>query len=147
MDITTSTKQLNEDVQKLKSKYSDSTSSLFIDFYCQYKEGCDYLFPPTVRESIRLYDILVCFLDCIEKGSTNLLVQMMWKDVIGPTLGEYRQDEQTEEKLLNAFVNGELKNPIESWDRESQPGGGVSLILRDLLNDITEIEQQHQSQS
>ncbi|MGK7914346.1 MAG: hypothetical protein AB4038_02185 [Prochloraceae cyanobacterium] len=142
MDITQSTKKLIKRVQQLKEKYPDLTSSSFIDFYCQCREGCDYLFGPTVGQSVRLLDILQWFLECVEKGSPSLLIELMWKDVIGPTLGEYEQDEQTENQLAKVFKSEDLKQAVASWDRKRQSDGGVRLILRELLQAIETIEKE-----
>ncbi|MGL5083632.1 MAG: hypothetical protein ACRC8A_19290 [Microcoleaceae cyanobacterium] len=146
MDITPATKDLNYHVQTLKSKYSDPSSTLFIDFYCQYRQGCDYLFPVAVRQSIRLFDILNCFLECIETSKPTLLTKLMWQDVVGPTLEEYQEDERTEEKLWSSFVQGDLNQLIAHWDLTRRRDGSVNLILRELLTDISQLEQVHLSQ-
>lgn len=144
MDITQSTKDLISKVQTLKSKYSDLSSTLFIDFYCQCKEGCDYLFPKSVKESIRLLDILQWFFDSFEKGEPTILVQLMWQDIVGPTLGEFQRDEKIERKLWKAFSDKTFKASLQNWDRESRLDGGVNLILRELLTEIDFIEKEHQ---
>jgi len=140
MDITPATKQLIQQVQQLKSQYTDAASVLFIDFYCQCKEGMDYLFPAPVKETIRLVDILQWFLDCVELGQPTTLVSLMWKDVVGPTLGEYLGDEKTERQLTSAF-QGDMKSKLTNWDRMQLKDGQVWLILRELLNAIAQIEQ------
>jgi hypothetical protein len=145
MDITDSTKLLNSKVQELKPKFPDVVSTLFIEFYCQCREGIDYLFPPEVKNSIRLLDILQWFFDCVEKETPTLLVELMWKDVIGPTFGEYKQDQAIEKKLRLAFQNGELKKQIQDWDRLNLNSGKVNLILRGLLEAISQIEKEHKT--
>jgi hypothetical protein len=146
MDLTPQTRQLVESIQPLKSRHTDPISILFIDFYCQCRQGCDYLFPVSMRASIRLLDILEWFLDCAEIGKLTPLVQLMWKDVVGPTLGEYLEDEKIESRLISAFQS-DLHNSLAEWDRVSLPGGSVRLTLRELLADIVAIEQaNHQSQ-
>lgn len=145
MDITDSTKLLNSKVQALKHKFTDVVSTLFIEFYCQCREGIDYLFPLEVKNSIRLLDILQWFFDCVEKEAPTLLVELMWKDVVGPTLGEYKQDEAIEKKLRLAFQNGEIKNQIQDWDRLNLSSGKVNLVLRGLLEAISQIEQEHKT--
>jgi hypothetical protein len=145
MDITDSTKQLNSKVQALKPKFPDAVSTLFIEFYCQCKEGIDYLFPLDVKDSIRLLDILQWFFDCVEKEAPTLLVELMWKDVIGPTFGEYKQDQAIEKNLRLAFQNGEVKKQIQDWDRLNLNSGKVSLILRSLLEVISQIEKEHKN--
>lgn len=60
MDITPSTKELITKVQQLKSQFTDPVSPLFIDFYCQCKQGIDYLLTP-LQDSVRLLDILNYF--------------------------------------------------------------------------------------
>jgi len=143
MDITESTKQLISKVQKLKSKYSDLASVTFIDFYCQYRQGCDYLFPSNVKNSVRLLDILTLFFRCVELKSPSLLTKLMWNDIIGPTLGEYLQDEKIEEKLTQTLASEELQDSVNEWDREPRTDGGVNLILRNLLHDLDAIETEH----
>ncbi|MGF1493180.1 MAG: hypothetical protein ACFBSC_12160 [Microcoleaceae cyanobacterium] len=143
MDITETTKKLNHHVQQLKSKYSDPPSTAFIDFYCQYREGCDYLFPVAVKRSIRLFDILNCFFECIEAGKPTRLVQLMWQDVAGPTLHEYLDDEKTEKQLISAFSHHDLDEFISHWDLTRLPTGEVQLILRELLDDISQLETEY----
>ncbi|MFB2834043.1 hypothetical protein [Floridanema evergladense] len=147
MDITEATKNLNSKVQQLKSKFTDPVSTTFIEFYCQCKEGCDYLFPPAVKESIRLLDIVQWFFDCIEKEAPTTLVELMWKDIVGPTLGEYQADEAVEQKLLQAFQNGTLKNHIQDWDMVRTSSGSVNLILRGLLTEISRLESEQKKTS
>lgn len=140
MDITESTRSLNSKIQQLKSKFSDPASILFIDFYCQCKQGCDYLFPAEVKKTVRLFDILQLFFDCVEQGHPTTLVQLMWKDVAGPTLSEYREDEAIEKRLRRAFQDHELKAQIQTWDRGEMNSIGLNLILRDLLKAISQLE-------
>jgi hypothetical protein len=140
MDITSETKHLIASIQQLKSHYSDPASALFLDFYCQCRQGCDYLFPPAVRETVRLVDILQWFFECAERGEPTNLVRLMWKDVAGPTLAEYVADEKIEKQLQAAFTT-HLNQELESWDRMMLPSGNVKLLLKDLLNDIHQVEQ------
>jgi hypothetical protein len=139
MDITPETKSLIATVQALKSRYTDPASLLFLDFYCQCKQGCDYLFPLGVRESIRLIDILNWFLECIEKNEPIPLVRLMWKDVAGPTLEEYMADERIEKQLTASFKS-DMHPALTTWDRITLSNGGVRLILRELLDDIHKLE-------
>lgn len=145
MDITTATKQLIEKMQPLKLKYSDLASQTFIDFYCQSKQGCDYLFPSSLKSSVTLLNILDWFLTSVEKGEPYILAKLMWKDVIGPTLGEYEADEQIETDLEKIFTQEELKISVQHWDRESRPDGGVKLTLRELLKDMSDLEEEQLS--
>ncbi len=140
MDITPETKRLLEQVQQLKPKYNDPASQLFLDFYCQCKQGCDYLFPSEVRTTVRLLDILQWFFDCAEKGGPTPLIQLMWKDVAGPTLGEYLGDEKTERGLNSAFSTY-LNQELVAWDRIMLPSGNAQLLLKELLQDLARIEQ------
>ncbi|MGK7880452.1 MAG: hypothetical protein AB4060_10180 [Crocosphaera sp.] len=140
MNITDSTKKLIAKVQLLKSKYDDLASLTFIDFYCQFREGCDYLFPQNMKDSVRIFDILVCFFQCVEAGSKSIIIELMWQDVMGPTLGEYLQDERTEKQLKKLLNTPELKESVRKWDRKRRPDGGVDLILRNLLQDIENAE-------
>ncbi|GAB1541679.1 hypothetical protein NUACC21_43510 [Scytonema sp. NUACC21] len=143
MDITESTKQLNSKVEQLKSKFTDPVSQVFIDFYCQCKQGIDYLFPADVKESIRLWDIVEWFFECVGNKSPSTLVELMWKDVVGPSLREYKEDEATEERLYKAFQNDRLRTLIKEWDRVTTSSGNVRLILRELLGEISQIEREH----
>jgi hypothetical protein len=148
MDVTNVTKDLIQQVQQLKAKHTDAVSMTFIDFYCQCRQGCDYLFPEAMRHSVRLLDILNWFFQCVD-GQEPTLVRLMWKDVVGPSLAEYEQDEGIETRLHKAFESGALKLFIESWDRERNPDGSdhlnpdgsVHLVLRELLEDIQALEQ------
>jgi hypothetical protein len=144
MDITASTKDLIQQAQALKANYPDPVSQAFIDFYCQCRQGLDYLFPVGVKESVRLLDILQWFCDCIDQGEPSTLVQLMWKDVVGPSLVEFKADEATESHLLTLFKQGDLKNHIRQWDLKRRSDGGVHLILRTLLREIFELEQAQQ---
>ena len=140
MDITPETKQLIASIQQLKPHYSDPASALFLDFYCQCRQGCDYLFPPAVRETVRLIDILQWFFECAERGEPTNLVRLMWKDVAGPTLEEYIDDEKIDKRLQAAFTT-HLNQELESWDRIMLPSGNIKLLLKDLLNEIHQVEQ------
>ncbi|MFM7424296.1 MAG: hypothetical protein ACKO7W_04765 [Elainella sp.] len=140
MDITPETKRLIEQVQQLKPNYTDAASQLFLDFYCQCREGCDYLFPPEVRTTVRLLDILQWFLDCAEKGGPTQLVRLMWKDVEGPTLGDYLQDEKIERGLNTAFST-HLTQELAAWDRIMLPSGNAHLLLKDVLQALHQVEQ------
>jgi hypothetical protein len=140
MDITPQTKQLIEQIQPLKARYTDPASLLFIDFYCQCKEGCDYLFPVAVRDTVRLIDILQWFLACAHQGQPTALVQLMWNDVVGPTLGEYLADEKIERRLTAAFQS-DLNEILSHWDRVMLPSGNINLVLRQLLDEVAQIEQ------
>ncbi len=141
MDITDATKVLIQAIRPLKLKYSDPVSQAFIDFYCQCHQGMDYLLPAAVRATIRLADILQWFCQCVDQGRPSTLVQLMWKDVVGPTLEEYKADEAIEKTLLTLFEQGGLKAGLNQWDLERRPDGGVDLTLRNLLDDIHQIEQ------
>ncbi|HAC62050.1 MAG TPA: hypothetical protein DCF68_00580 [Cyanothece sp. UBA12306] len=143
MDITDSTKSLITHVQSLKSHYDDLASLTFIDFYCQCREGCDYLFAQKMKQSVRVFDILMWFFQCLEAGSKITIIELMWRDVIGPTLEEYQQDRRTEKQLEQLFTSTELKQSVLGWDRQPRGDGGVNLILRNLLQDIENIEAQH----
>ena len=147
MDITKSTKELNAQVQTLKTKYSDLASLTFIDFYCQCREGCDYLFPTSIRQDVKIIDILNWFFQCVENGSFTLLIQLMCQDIIGPSLTEFNQDQATENQLNQAFHTENLKAAVSKWDCERQPNGSVNLILRNLLQDLIKIETEHQQKS
>lgn len=141
MDITPETKRLIASIQQLKPHYSDPASALFLDFYCQCRQGCDYLFPPAVRQSVRLVDILQWFFECAERGEPTNLVRLMWKDVAGPTLAEYMADEKIEQALQAAFTT-HLNQELESWDRAITPGGNIKLLLKDLLAEMHAVEQE-----
>ena len=139
MNITPETKQLIDTVQVLKAQFPDSTSNLFIDFYCQCRQGMDYLFPPTVHQSVRLLDILQWFFDCIDRKEPSSLIQLMWKDMAGPTLGEYLRDEKIEANLLSAFKEDFHPN-LENWDRVQLKDGSIRLVMKELLEAISRIE-------
>jgi hypothetical protein len=147
MDITKSTKELIAQVQTLKAKYSDLASLTFIDFYCQCREGCDYLFPTSIRHNVRIMDILNWFFQCVETGSYTLLIKLMCQDIVGPTLAEFNQDQETENNLNKIFHSDSLKPSVLKWDCQRQPNGSVNLILRNLLQDLTVIEIKHQQKS
>jgi hypothetical protein len=140
MDITKNTKQLIIDVQKLKSKYSDLASVTFLDFYCQCREGCDYLFAKSMKKEVRILDILNWFLQAVENRSFSLLITLMCRDIIGPSLPEFQQDEETENSLKNAFKSEDLQASVLQWDCQRNSDGSVNLILRNLLQDIENIE-------
>jgi hypothetical protein len=145
MDVTTATKKLSEEMQPLKLKYTDLASQTFIDFYCQCRQGCDYLFPLPVKSSVTILHILEWFLLSVEKREPYLLIELMWKDVIGPTLAEYQEDEKIEHNLATVFSQPELQQAVQNWDRESLPNGGVNLILRELLKDMSDLEKEYSS--
>ncbi len=148
MDVTDATKALIHQAQSLKEKHSDPVSTTFIDFYCQCRQGCDYLFPAAMGKTVRLLDILNWFFDCIDNQEPPTLLKLMWQDVAGPTLQEYTQDQTVELGLLRAFESGALKVYINTWDRERnadgsdrfQKDGSVHLVLRDLLTDLQALE-------
>ena len=144
MDITDSTKDLIQKAQTLKVNHSDPVSQAFIDFYCQCRQGMDYLFPVGVKESVRLLDVLQWFCDCVDQGGPSTLIQLMWKDVVGPSLAEFQADEATESHLLALFQQGDLKDHIHQWDLERRADGGVNLTLKTLLKEIHELEQAQQ---
>lgn len=143
MDVTNSTKDLIRKVQQLKVNHADQVTQAFIDFYCQCQQGIDYLFPDGIKETVRLLDILQWFCDCVDQGEPSTLVQLMWNDVIGPTLAEYKDDEAIEASLLTLFEQGDLKETIRQWDLERRADGGVNLPLRTVLAEIHEIEENH----
>lgn len=147
MDITDSTKAQIQSVQSLKAAHPDPVSQAFIDFYCQCRQGMDYLFPIGVKESVRLLDILQWFCDCVDQGEPSTLIQLMWQDIVGPSLAEFQADEATEYHLLNLFKHGDLKEHIRQWDLDRRADGGVNLTLRTLLREIHELEQAQQQQS
>lgn len=148
MDVTEATKDLIQRARSLKNKHSDSVSVTFIDFYAQCRQGADYLFPEGMRKSVRLLDILNWFFACVDGQAMPTLVQLMWKDVAGPTLREFEADETIEHGLEAEFESGALKLFISSWDRERNPDGtdhlkidgSVHLVLRELLADIQALE-------
>ena len=63
----------------------------------------DYLFPPGIRATVRLLDILQWFCDCVDQGEPSTLIRLMWKDVVGPSLEEYQADEAIESRLMALF--------------------------------------------
>jgi hypothetical protein len=67
---------------------------------------------------VRLLDILQWFCDCVDQGEPSTLIQLMWKDVVGPSLAEFQADEATESHLLALFKHGDLKDHIRQWDLE-----------------------------
>jgi hypothetical protein len=146
MDVTDSTKDLIRRVQQLKANHADQVTQAFIDFYCQCQQGIDYLFPDGIRQTVRLLDILQWFCDCVDQGEPSTLIQLMWKDVIGPTLAEYKADEAIEASLLDLFEHGDLKETIRQWDLERRSDGGVNLPLRTVLAEIHEIEVAHRNE-
>ncbi|MEM6436162.1 MAG: hypothetical protein AAF773_20260 [Cyanobacteria bacterium P01_D01_bin.115] len=141
MDITDATKALIVQVQALKAVHPDPVSQAFIDFYCQCRQGMDYLFPPGIRATVRLLDILQWFCDCVDQGEPSTLIQLMWKDVVGPSLEEYQADEAIESRLMALFEHGDLKDTIRQWDLERRADGGVNLTLKTLLSEIEQVEQ------
>jgi hypothetical protein len=146
MDITASTKDLIQKAQQLKSNHPDQVSQVFIDFYCQCQQGIDYLFPIGIKETVRLIDILQWFCDCVDQKKTSTLIQLMWKDIVGPSLAAYQEDERIESSLLTVFQHGDLQEMIREWDLERQADGGVNLKLRTLLDDIHQLEVAHRQQ-
>ncbi|MEM9002198.1 MAG: hypothetical protein AAGE59_01600 [Cyanobacteria bacterium P01_F01_bin.86] len=152
MDVTESTKDLIYKVQRLKAKHTDPVSTTFIDFYCQCCQGVDYLFPEGMRSSVQLLDILQWFFQCVDSKEPPTLVRLMWQDIVGPTLEEYQEDEGIEQRLLRTFESGALQLYIQNWDRERNPdgsdhlkgNGSVHLVLRELLEDIQNLEQETQ---
>ncbi|MEB3210540.1 MAG: hypothetical protein VKL39_04270 [Leptolyngbyaceae bacterium] len=145
MDITASTKELIQKVQQLKATHPDQVSQVFIDFYCQCQQGIDYLFPVGVKETIRLFDVLQWFCNCVDQKKTPTLIQLMWNDVVGPSLEEYQDDERIESSLLTLFQGGDLQEMIRQWDLDRRADGSVNLKLRTLLNDIHTIEITHRN--
>jgi hypothetical protein len=143
MNVTDATKELTLRVQQLKAQFPDPASCYFIDFYCQCQEGSDYLFPAPVQRSFRLFDIVQWFFECIERGAPNALIDLMWNDVMGPTMEIYRTDESTERRLRSAFASGEIKMHLSRWDRVSLPDGNMRLVLNELLAAIAQLEQVH----
>lgn len=141
MDITDATKALIPPIQALKLKYPDPASQAFIDFYCQCQQGMDYLMPPSLRKTVRLIDILQWFCQCVELGRPTIWAKLMWQDVAGPTLAEYREDQSIENNLATLFEHSYIASDMANWDRIRQPDGSVDLILRNLLDDIDQIEQ------
>ena len=141
MDITDATKALIVQVQALKAVHPDPVSQAFIDFYCQCRQGMDYLFPPGIRATVRLLDILQWFCDCVDQGEPATLIRLMWKDVVGPSLEEYQADEAIESRLMALFEHGDLKDTIRQWDLERRADGGVNLTLKTLLSEIEQVEQ------
>jgi hypothetical protein len=69
------------------------------------------------------------------------LLQLMWKDVVGPSLAEFQADEAIESHLLALFKRGDLKDHIRHWDLERRADGGVKLTLRTVLKEIHQLEQ------
>ncbi|ERN40622.1 hypothetical protein KR51_00028800 [Rubidibacter lacunae KORDI 51-2] len=147
MDITDSTKELISQVQRLKSQFKDLASATFIDFYCQCRQGCDYLLPQQTKQSVGVFDILMLFFQCLDADSKSTFVELMWRDVVGPTLGEYQLDEQIERSLADAFASPELRESVLAWDRQPRSDGGVTLILRDLLQAIETAEAEARSKA
>jgi hypothetical protein len=93
---------------------------------------------------VRLLDILQWFCHCVDQGEPSTLIQLTWKDVVGPSLAEFQADEATESHLLALFEHGDLKDHIRQWDLERRADGGVNLTLRMLLREIYELEQAQQ---
>lgn len=52
----------------------------------------------------------------------------MSKDIIDPTLAEFKRDEEIEKRLKTAFSSDELKISILEWDCQPQSNGNVNLI-------------------
>ena len=144
MILKESTKQIVNKVQQIKPKFTDPVSPIFIDFYCQCKQGIDYLFTP-IKELIQLVDILQWFVDCVDKEAPTPLIELMWEDIAGVNRCEY-ENNTIEKKLREAFANHELKRQIKDWDLKKMSSGGMQLILINLLAEISKIEKEHQIQ-
>ncbi|WP_446420860.1 hypothetical protein [Coleofasciculus sp.] len=99
-----------------------------------------------LQDSVRLLDILNYFVDCVHEEKPTPLIELMWKDIVGPTLSEYMEDEAIEIRLREAFEGSELKNQIQGWDIKRMNDGSVKLILRDLLGEINRIEREYKNQ-
>lgn len=78
-----------------------------VDVGINSKYGVDYLFTP-IEDSVRLLDILQYFVECVNKGTPTLLIELMWKDIVEPTLSEYMEDEAIERRLREAFAGCRL---------------------------------------
>ena len=143
MLLKESTQQIIIKVQKIKPKFTDPVSPIFIDFYCQCKQGIDYLFTP-LRELVQLVDILQWFVDCVEKEAPTPLIELMWQDIATLKEIEYEANCLIEKKLRDAFASNELKLQIQDWDLKRMSSGGMQLILINLLSEISQIERDHQ---
>lgn len=139
MNITPETQKLIEAVQGLKQEFSDPASDLFIDFYCQCRQGMDYLFPTQMHQSVRLLDILQWFFECIDQKEPTSLVKLMWEDIVGPSLRDVLGDEKVEAKLRKSF-EGDFRPSLEHWDRVHLPNGSVKLVMKELLKSIQQLE-------
>ncbi len=93
-----------------------------------------------MRETVRLIDILQWFFECMARKEPTALIQLMWKDMVRPTLGEYLADETIGKTLWQAF-QGDISKSLAYWDLARLSTGGVRLVLRELLDDIYQIEQ------
>jgi hypothetical protein len=144
MILKESTKQIVRKVQKIKPHFTDPVSPIFIDFYCQCKQGIDYLFTP-IKELVQLVDILQWFVDCVDKEAPTPLVELMWQD-IAILKGESETEPGIEKKLRDAFASNELKRQIKNWDLKRMSSGGMQLVLINLLSEISQIEREHQIQ-
>jgi hypothetical protein len=71
----------------------------------------------------------------------------MCQDIMGPTLKEFHQDQEIENKLSQIFHSDSLKSSVSKWDCERLPNGSVNLILKNLLQDLTMIEIEHQQKN
>jgi hypothetical protein len=112
-----------------------------LTFIASAARGWTTSFPTGVKESVRLLDVLQWFCDCVDQGEPSTLIQLMWKDVVGPSLAEFQADEAVESHLLALFKQGDLKDHIRQWDLERRANGGVNLTLRTVLKEIHELEQ------
>lgn len=145
MILKESTKQIVKKVQQIKPRFTDPVSPIFIDFYCQCKQGIDYLFTP-IKELVQLVDILQWFVDCVDKKAPTPLIELMWQDIASLDKGEYEPDQKIEKKLRDAFASNELKLQIKDWDLKRMSSGGMQLVLINLLSEISQIEREHQLQ-
>lgn len=64
-----------------------------------------------------------------------MLIQLMWEDVIGPTLETHKTDQATENNLMALFKQGDLQASLGQWDLDRRAAGGVTLTLKTLLED------------
>lgn len=143
MILKESTKQIVNKVQQIKPHFTDPVSPLFIDFYCQCKQGIDYLFTP-IKELVQLVDILQWFVDCVDKKAPTPLIELMWQDISGLSTNISNDEDAIEKKLREAFASNELKQQIQDWDLKRMSSGGMQLILINLLSEISKIEREHQ---
>jgi hypothetical protein len=145
MILKDSTKQIVRKVQQIKPHFTDPVSPIFIDFYCQCKQGIDYLFTP-IKELVQLVDILQWFVDCVDKKAPTPLIELIWQDIAGLPNNHINDDNAIEKKLRAAFASNELRSQIKDWDLKRMNSGGMQLILINLLAEISRIEKEHQVQ-